>query len=60
MNQLKIGKFIAKCRKMKNMTQAEDSDKRLLFTEIILNMLDIISIIKNGTSIIMLILNCKL
>ena len=43
MNQLKIGKFIAKCRKMKNMTQAEDSDKRLLFTEIILESIVTIS-----------------
>ena len=43
MNQLKIGKFIAKCRKMKNMTQAEDSDKRLLFTEIILGSIVTIS-----------------
>ena len=27
MNQLKIGKFIAKCRKMKNMTQADLAEK---------------------------------
>ena len=37
MNQVKIGKFIAQCRKEKNMTQAELAEKLNITDRAILN-----------------------